>query len=104
MPGDEFSASNAFERGKLAMMLDGEYRTVFIKAEAPGARLRDAPLPVSKPDLYGSGFVIGTIMGLPKGAKHTDPAWLFLKFFSKDETTLAQMSNGLQNIPSTSLL
>ena len=41
-------------------------------------------------------------MGLPKGAKHADPAWLFLKFFSTDTTTLAQMSNGLQNIPSTS--
>ena len=74
--GDEFSASNAFERGKLAMMLDGEYRIGFIKAEHPELDFGTAPLPVSKPDLYGSGFVIGTIMGLPKGAKHTDPAWL----------------------------
>jgi multiple sugar transport system substrate-binding protein len=40
-------------------------------------------------------------MGLPKGAKHADPAWLFLKYFSTDPTTLAQMANGLQNIPST---
>jgi multiple sugar transport system substrate-binding protein len=40
-------------------------------------------------------------MGLPKGAKHPDPAWLFLKYFSTDPTTLAQMANGLQNIPST---
>jgi multiple sugar transport system substrate-binding protein len=99
--GDEFSASNAFERGKLAMMLDGEYRIGFVKAEAPKLDFGTAPLPTSKPDLYGSGFVIGTIMGLPKGAKHADAAWLFLKFFSTDPTTLAQMSNGLQNIPST---
>ena len=99
--GDEFSASNAFETGKVAMNLDGEYRIGFIKAEAPKLDFGTAPLPVSKPDLYGSGFVIGTIMGLPKGAKHADPAWLFLKYFSTDPTTLAQMSNGLQNIPST---
>ena len=99
--GDEFSASNAFETGKVAMNLDGEYRIGFIKDEAPKLDFGTAPLPVSKPDLYGSSFVIGTIMGLPKGAKHADPAWLFLKFFSTDETTLAQMSNGLQNIPST---
>src|SRR5947208_13235224 len=33
--GDEFSASNAFETGKVAMNLDGEYRIGFIKAEAP---------------------------------------------------------------------
>jgi len=99
--GDEFSASNAFETGKVAMNLDGEYRIGFIKAEAPKLDFGTAPLPVSKPDLYGSGFVIGTIMGLPKGAKHADPAWLFLKYFSTDPTTLAQMANGLQNIPST---
>ena len=99
--GDEFSASNAFETGKVAMNLDGEYRIGFIKAEAPKLDFGTAPLPVSKPDLYGSGFVIGTIMGLPKGAKHPDPAWLFLKYFSTDPTTLAQMANGLQNIPST---
>ena len=99
--GDEFSASNAFETGKVAMNLDGEYRIGFIKAEAPKLDFGTAPLPTSKPDLYGSSFVIGTIMGLPKGAKHADPAWLFLKFFSTDTTTLAQMSNGLQNIPST---
>jgi multiple sugar transport system substrate-binding protein len=99
--GDEFSASNAFETGKVAMNLDGEYRIGFIKAEAPNLNFGTAPLPTSKPDLYGSSFVIGTIMGIPKGAKHSDAAWLFLKFFSTDVTTLAQMSNGLQNIPST---
>ena len=83
------------------MNLDGEYRIGFIKDEAPKLDFGTAPLPTSEPDLYGSSFVIGTIMGLPKGAKHEDAAWLFLKFFSTDTTTLAQMSNGLQNIPST---
>src|SRR5919109_1241422 len=33
--GDEFSASNAFEIGKIAMMMDGEWRVAFIKAEHP---------------------------------------------------------------------
>jgi multiple sugar transport system substrate-binding protein len=99
--GDEFSASNAFETGKVAMNLDGEYRTAFIKAEHPELQYGTAPTPVSKPDLYGSGFVIGTIMGIPKGAKHADAAWLFMKYFSTDETALAQMANGLHNVPST---
>ena len=31
----EFSASNAFETGKVAMMFDGEWRTAFIKREHP---------------------------------------------------------------------
>src|SRR6185312_4500882 len=33
--GDEFSASNAFETGKIAMMIDGEFRTAFLADEHP---------------------------------------------------------------------
>jgi multiple sugar transport system substrate-binding protein len=99
--GDEFSPSNAFETGKVAMVLDGEYRTAFLKAEHPELEYGTAPHPVSKPDLYGSGFVIGTIMGLPKGAKHADAGWQLLKFLATDTDTLAEMSNGLHNVPST---
>ena len=43
--GEEFSASNAFETGKIAMILDGEYRTAFIKAEHPELNYGTAPLP-----------------------------------------------------------
>ena len=39
--GDEYSAQNAFERGKIAMMIDGEYRTAFIENEHPDLKLRD---------------------------------------------------------------
>ena len=56
--GEEFSASNAFERGKLAMAIDGEYRTAFIKAEHPDLNYGTAPLPAadSQPELYGAGL------------------------------------------------
>ena len=98
--GDEFSASNAFEKRQAR---DEPRRRVACRlhqGRAPGARLRrPRRCPSSKPDLYGSGFVIGTIMGIPKGAKHPDPAWLFLKYFSTDPTTLAEMSNGLAEHP-----
>ena len=48
------------------MNFDGEYRTAFIAADAPGLKYGTAPHPVSKPSLHGSGFVIGTIMGIPR--------------------------------------
>ena len=38
--GDEFSASNAFETGKLAMNLDGEWRVAFIAQRAPRPAVR----------------------------------------------------------------
>jgi multiple sugar transport system substrate-binding protein len=101
--GEEFSASNAFERGKLAMAIDGEYRTAFIKAEHPDLNYGTAPLPAadSQPDLYGAGYVTGNIVGIPKGAKHKDAAWELVKYLATDEHALALLSNGLRNVPTT---
>lgn len=101
--GEEFSASNAFERGKLAMAIDGEYRTAFIKAEHPDLDYGTAPMPVadSHPELYGAGFVTGNIVGIPRNAKNKDAAWELVKYLTTDEHALAVLSNGLRNVPTT---
>jgi multiple sugar transport system substrate-binding protein len=101
--GDEFSAQNAFERGKLAMAIDGEYRTAFIKAEHPKLNYGTAPMPVadSHPELYGAGYVTGNIIGIPKGAKDKDAAWELVKYLTTDEHALSVLSNGLRNVPTT---
>jgi multiple sugar transport system substrate-binding protein len=101
--GDEFSASNAFERGKLAMAIDGEYRTAFIKAEHPKLNYGTAPMPAadSQPELYGAGYVTGNIIGIPKGAKNKDAAWELIKYLTTDEHGLSVLSNGLRNVPTT---
>ena len=101
--GDEFSASNAFERGKLAMAIDGEYRTAFIKAEHPKLNYGTAPMPLadSHPELYGAGYVTGNIIGIPKGAKNKDAAWELIKYLTTDEHGLSVLSNGLRNVPTT---
>jgi multiple sugar transport system substrate-binding protein len=101
--GDEFSASNAFETGKLAMAIDGEYRTAFIKAEHPELDYATAPMPVADdhPELYGAGQVTGTLAGVPRGAKHPDAAWELLKYIATDTGALVKLSNGLHNVPTT---
>jgi multiple sugar transport system substrate-binding protein len=101
--GDEFSASNAFERGKLAMAIDGEYREAFIKAEHPGLQYGTAPMPVADdhPELYGAGYVTGNIIGIPKRSSHKDAAWELVKYLTTNEHALALMSNGLRNVPTT---
>jgi multiple sugar transport system substrate-binding protein len=99
--GDEWTASNAFLRGKVAMNFDGEYRTAFIAADAPKLKYGTAPHPVSSPSMYGSGFVIGTIMGIPKGSDHEDEAWLLLRYLATNTKALTQLSLGLRNVPST---
>jgi multiple sugar transport system substrate-binding protein len=101
--GDEFSASNAFETGKLAMQIDGEWRVAFIAAEHPELKYATAPMPVDKahPELYGSNNVNGTIIGIPKTTKHKAEAWALVKYLTTDSHPLAQFSNGIRNVPTT---
>jgi multiple sugar transport system substrate-binding protein len=100
---DEFSASHAFEVGKLAMMIDGEWRVAFIQAEHPELSYATAPAPVddAKSNLYGAGYVNGTIIGIPKGVKHKDQAWKLLKYLTTNPHPLALFSNGIRNVPTT---
>jgi multiple sugar transport system substrate-binding protein len=101
--GDEFSASHAFETGKLAMMLDGEWRVAFLKNEHPGLQYGTAPMPVddAKKSLYGSGYINGTIIGIPKAGKNRDEAWKLVKYLTTNDHALAKFSNGIRNVPST---
>ena len=100
--GDEFSASNAFEVGKLAMNYDGEWRVAFIQAEHPSLNYGTAPMPTANPALYGSGYINGTIIGIPKNGSHQAEAWDLVKYLTTNTHALAGLSNGLRNVPSTS--
>ena len=101
--GDEFSPQHAFERGKLAMNLDGEWRVAFVRNEHPDLNFGTAPLPVddAQPDLYGSGYTSGSIVGIPKTSDHQDEAWQLLKYLATDTGALVKMTNGIRNVPTT---
>ncbi|WP_235834647.1 ABC transporter substrate-binding protein [Actinomadura logoneensis] len=101
--GQEFEASNPFEQGKVAMAVDGEWRTKFLQDEAPKVDYGTAPVPVPDDQTarYGGGFVTGTVIGLPRGAKHPQAAWEFVKYLTTDTTALVTFANGLGNVPST---
>jgi multiple sugar transport system substrate-binding protein len=101
----EFSASNLFETGKLAMNVDGEYRTAFINSEHPELNYGTAPFPVddAQPGLYGAGYVTGNLIGIPKtstGDKR-EAAWELVKFLATDTGAQVLLSNGLRNVPTT---
>jgi multiple sugar transport system substrate-binding protein len=99
----EWSAQHGFEAGKIAMMIDGEWRNAFIAADKSKVNYQTAPFPVddAQPDLYGSGQVGGTIMGIPKGVKHAAESWLLVKYMTTDTTALVTLAKGLKNVPST---
>lgn len=101
--GQEFSADNPFEKGRVAMAIDGEWRTQMIADDHADLDYGTAPFPVADnhPELYGAGYITGTIVGIPRGAKHTAAAWELVKYLTTDTTALVTLANRIHNIPST---
>jgi ABC-type glycerol-3-phosphate transport system substrate-binding protein len=101
--GQEFDPDNPFEKGKVAMAIDGEWRTASIRDEAPSLDYGTAPFPVadSLSSHYGAGYVTGTIIGIPRGSGHKAAAWEFVKFMTTDTQTLVDLANKIRNVPTT---
>jgi multiple sugar transport system substrate-binding protein len=100
--GDEFSADNAFEKGQVAMNIDGEWRIASIAADAPkGLDWGVAPLPVldSKPELYGAGYVSGNVIGVSRNSKNPEAAWQFIKYLTTNTDSVVKLANGIKNVP-----
>jgi len=101
--GEEYSADNAFQRGKVAMMVDGEYRIAFIKDQAPDLDFGTAPFPVpdDQADRYGAGYVTGNIMGISKGSDNKEAAWALIKYLTTNNAAIIKLANGIKNVPTT---
>jgi multiple sugar transport system substrate-binding protein len=99
--GEEFSPSNDFETGKIAMEIDGEWRGQFIKSDHAKIDYGTAPMPVdpAQPDLYGGGYTTGNTLGIPKGAAHAAAAWLLAKYLAFDRAAVEKFAEGLGNVP-----
>jgi diguanylate cyclase (GGDEF)-like protein/PAS domain S-box-containing protein len=101
--GHEFTPANAFQTGQLAMMADGEWRVAFLAAEAPHLAYDAAPLPADddRPEIYGSGYINGSVIGIVADASSVDESWELVRYLALDDRALARLSNGLRNVPST---
>lgn len=101
--GNEFSAAQDFQTGRVAMNLDGEWRTAFIKDGAPNLPYATAPMPLPDDQVshYGRGQIGGTIIGIPKGSPDPAEAWLLVSWMATDTPTLVFMANFVRNVPTT---
>jgi multiple sugar transport system substrate-binding protein len=101
--GEEISPQNAFETGKVAMQLDGEWRAGMIKADGSKVNFGTAPMPVpdSMANRYGGGYLSGSIIGIPSSSQHQQAAWEFVKFMTTDTPSLVEFANAIHNVPST---
>ena len=101
--GQEFSADNAFQTGKVAINIDGEYRVAFLKDQAPNLQFGTAPVPVpdDKAANYGAGYITGNIIGITRSSKNPEAAWELIKYLTTDTKAVVTLSNGLRNVPTT---
>jgi multiple sugar transport system substrate-binding protein len=99
--GDEFSPQNAFEAGKVAMNMDGEWRIASIAADASKINYGVAPMPVAadKSSLYGAGYITGNVIGISRGSKNPEAAWEFVKYLSTNSDAVVKLANGIKNVP-----
>lgn len=100
-PNSEFSPSNAFENGKLAMTIDGEWRVAFIADDQANIHYATAPFPVAddKPQLYGTGQIGGSLIGIPKDTPHQADAWQVVKYLATDAGAEQSLAESLKNVP-----
>ena len=102
--GHEFSADNAFQTGKVAMNLDGEYRhgvrpgpgagpEVRHRADADGGRQDgSSTAPATSP---------ATSSAWPRAAKNPEAAWALIKYLTTDTDAIVKLANGIKNVPTT---
>ncbi|MFE7120218.1 ABC transporter substrate-binding protein [Streptomyces sp. NPDC057654] len=101
--GEEMSSQNAFNKGKLAMVMDGEWRGLKLKEDKAKFGWGTAPMPVpdDQADKYGRGYLTGTVAGISHSSKHQNAAWELVKFLTADTDQVVAFANAIHNVPST---
>ena len=101
--GEEFSDNNAFMTGKVAMIIDGEWRAGMIDDSHSSIHYDVAPFPVpdDMADQYGKGYTTGTIVGIASTSSKQNAAWEFVKYLTTNTDAVVNFANAIHNIPST---
>jgi len=99
--GDEFSANNPFEMGRIAMTLDGEWRVAFIDADKSDIQYGTAPFPVlsGSGQTLGGGYASAADVGISNKSKNKEAAWALVKYLTANTDAAVELANGLKNIP-----
>lgn len=102
-PNSEWSSANGFESGRIAMLMDGEWRTAFIKSDGVKVNYATAPFPAmdDQPQQFGAGQIGGDVFGMPSGAAHPAEAWLLIKYLATDTAANTKLAEVLGNVPTT---
>ncbi|MCW3058994.1 MAG: family 1 extracellular solute-binding protein [Capsulimonas sp.] len=92
-----------FIDGELSVTLDGQWRVKQIKMFKPDLDYRVAPLPPPAGGKPGASFSNVSFLTIPAGAKHSEGAWEFIKFWSglDNPGAAAKYATGFSWLPSS---
>lgn len=96
----EYTPKHALATGKVAMVLDGEWRVLYLEEDSQ-VEWATAPFPSLDAERYGAGRIGGTMISLPTSAKNPSAAWEAVKYLALDTGALNQLANSLKNVPTT---
>lgn len=78
--GEFASSSDSFMSGRVAMKLQGVWMANFIETFGPGMEWGAAAFPSVTPGMPPATVVESDILVIPRGARHVEEAWNFIKF------------------------
>jgi multiple sugar transport system substrate-binding protein len=109
--GQDLTAADGFESGKVAMMLDGEWNIAFVKDNVPSFQIGTAPFPApaGETSRNGTSYIDTNPQVIPAGSPHPAQAFEFIKWetsnpkLASEYATLVVNLPQLKNAPATAL-
>ena len=102
--GPHMSAQDPFQTGKVAMEIDGEWRSASITSTAPTMKWGVTQIPVADPSLAGSTQLTTSTLFIPANSQHKAAAAKFLAYMVGKDGMLP-FTRALGNLPArTSML
>jgi multiple sugar transport system substrate-binding protein len=102
--GPYMTAEDPFQTGKVAMVIEGEWRCASIASTAPDFKWGVTEIPVADPSLAGTTQLTTSTLFIPTNSQHKAEAAKFLAFMEGEDGMLP-FTHALGNLPSrTSML
>ncbi|GAA1537555.1 multiple sugar transport system substrate-binding protein [Microbacterium ginsengiterrae] len=96
--GEYLSAQDPFFSGKVAMIIDGEWRSASAANVAPELDWGVTAIPAASPELENSTQVTASTLFIPANSTHKEEAATFLAYLVSDEP-MEKFSLALGNLP-----
>ena len=97
--GQYLSAQDPFYSGKIAMVIDGEWRAASAPVVAPNLQWGVVPIPTAVPSVKNATQVTASTLFIPANSQHKDAAAKFLAYMT-DKKAMSEFTVALGNLPS----